>query len=186
MVEKNNKKFLKIKIGVCGETMSNLCGVDSYDDAKKLGSEIARQKVVLITSSLEGFALWSAMGAKEEGGFILNISPAANKLEHEITYRLSSEYADLMIYSGFGFPGRDLLFTRSCDAIVLGCGQTEIIHQFSLSLGSNKPIGILEGEWPACESIKKIIKDTGKSADNVVFEKDPKLLIKKLIEKIKD
>jgi len=180
------KNYIKLNIGICGESGDNVCGVEAYDNAKILGNEIAKNKAILITSATEGFSLWSSIGAKEENGFVVSISPAANKKEHEEVYRLSDEYTDLMIFSGFGFPGRDLLFIRSCDAIVIGCGQRDLIYQFSLAMHSNKPIGVLEGDWYACNAIKIIMSETDKNNNNVIFEKDPKILVDKLIEKIKN
>ena len=79
------------------------------DLAKELGREIASQGAVLVTGATTGFPFWAAMGAKEAGGISIGISPAANEREHVETYKLPLDYMDLIIYTGFGYPGRDLL-----------------------------------------------------------------------------
>ena len=55
------------------------------------------------------------------------------------------EYLDIIIYTGAGYSGRDLLMTRTSDAIFLGCGRIGTIHEFTIAFEDNKPIGILEG-----------------------------------------
>ena len=126
--------------------------------------------------------VWVAMGAKEEKGVSIGISPAANEHEHVDTYRLPLEYMDLIIYTGFGYSGRDLLFTRSCDAVILGCGRVGTIHEFTIAFEDGKPIGVLEGDWNTSDTIKEIIDRSNRPSSNVIFGKDPKILVEKIIE----
>jgi len=182
----NNGKHnhLKLKIGVCGAAETGTCGVNAYDIARELGREIIRQGGVLVTGATTGFPLWSAMGAKEESGVSIGISPAANEKEHVDTYRLPLDYMDLIIYTGFGFPGRDLLFTRSCDAVIIGCGRIGTIHEFTIAFEDGKPVGVLEGDWKTDETIKTIIERANRPNDKIVFDKDVKSLVKKIIEMV--
>ncbi len=173
---------LKLKIGVCGAAETTTCGVNALSQAKLLGQEIVKQGGVLVTGAVTGFPFWVAMGAKEEKGVSIGISPAANEHEHVETYRLPLEYMDLIIYTGFGYPGRDLLFTRSCDAIILGCGRVGTIHEFTVAFEDGKPIGVLEGDWNTSDTIKEIIDRSNRPSDHVIFERDPKILVEKIIE----
>lgn len=180
----NNGKHnhLKLKIGVCGAAETGICGVRAYDQARELGREIVKQGGVLVTGATTGFPFWSTMGAKEESGVSIGISPASNENEHVNTYRLPLDYMDLIIYTGFGFPGRDLLFTRSCDAVIIGCGRIGTIHEFIIAFEDGKPVGVLEGDWLTDETIKTIIERGHRSNDNIIFDKDPKNLVKRVIE----
>jgi uncharacterized protein (TIGR00725 family) len=172
---------LKLKIGVSGAAETGTCGVNAFDTAKLLGHEIIRQGGVLVTGASTGFPLWAAMGAKEEKGMSIGISPAANEREHVETYRMPLEYMDLIIYTGFGFTGRDLLFTRSCDALIIGCGRIGTIHEFTIAFEDGKPIGVLEGEWTMSQTIRDIIERGNRPNDLIVFDKDPKALVEKVI-----
>ena len=89
---------------------------------------------------------------------------------------------DLIIYTGFGFPGRDLLLTRSSDAVFIGCGRVGTIHEFTVAFEDKKPIGILEGEWYTDEIIKLIIEKAHRPNPKIVFDSDPKELVRKVIE----
>lgn len=175
---------LKLKIGVSGAAETGTCGMDAFDQSKELGREIIRQGGVIVTGASTGFPLWSAMGAKEEKGLSIGISPASNEKEHIDTYRLPLDYMDLIIYTGFGFTGRDLLFTRSCDAVIVGCGRIGTIHEFTIAFEDGKPIGVLEGEWTMALTIKDMIAKSNKASDHVIFDKDPKNLVKKVIEMV--
>jgi uncharacterized protein (TIGR00725 family) len=175
----------KIKIGVSGAAETGTCGVKAFEQAKELGREIIRQDGILVTGATTGFPLWSAMGAKEERGISIGLSPAASEKEHLESYRLPVDYMDLIVYTGFGFPGRDLLFTRSCDAILIGCGRIGTIHEFTIAFEDGKPIGVLEGEWTMDETIREILARGNRPNDKIIFDEDPKRLIEKIIELVK-
>ena len=179
------KADFKIRICVSGAAETGHCGIDAYDIAKELGREIIRQDGMLVTGATTGFPFWSAMGAKEEGGVSIGLSPAASEREHMNVNRLPLEYMDLIIYTGFGYSGRNLLLTRSADAVVVGCGRIGTINEFTVAYEDGKPIGVLEGDWPTDEVIKKIMKESHRVNNKVIFDSDPKALIQKLVELIK-
>jgi uncharacterized protein (TIGR00725 family) len=175
---------IKLKIGISGAAETGHCGLNALEKAKELGKEVIRQGGILITGATTGFPLWGSMGAKEENGVVIGLSPGINEREHVETYRLPLDYTDLIIYTGFGFAGRDILFTRSCDAVLIGCGRIGTIHEFTIAFEDNKPIGILEGAWATADEFKAIIKGGNRPADHVVFDSDPKKLVEKVIAKV--
>jgi hypothetical protein len=48
------------------------------------------------------------------------------------------------------------------------------------------PMGILVGEWATDEVIRNIIDNSNRKNQYVLFEKDPKVLVAKLIEMVKE
>lgn len=182
-IENDDKHgHIKIKIGVSGAAETGHCGLNALDKAKDLGKEVVRQGGILVTGATTGFPLWSAMGAKEEKGISIGLSPASSEREHIDKYRLPLDYMDLIIYTGFGFPGRDLLFTRSCDAIIIGCGRIGTIHEFTIAYEDGKPIGILEGPWTMAEQIKDMIDKSNRPGDKIIYDDDPKRLVDRVIK----
>lgn len=181
--EKHN--HMKIKIGVSGAAETGHCGLHALDAAKELGREIVRQGAILVSGATSGFPFWTAMGAKEAGGISLGLSPAATEREHTEVYRLPLDYMDLIVYTGFGYAGRDILFTRSCDAVVIGCGRIGTIHEFTIAFEDGRPVGILEGEWGTGQTIRDIIARGNRPADHIIFDTDPKKLVARLIEMVK-
>jgi hypothetical protein len=178
-------KAQRITISVSGAAEVAHCGASVIPLAKELGREIARQGAQIITGATSGFPMYAAEGAKEAGGFSFGLSPAASKKEHIEVYRLPLKALDTVIYTGFGFPGRDLMLVRSSDAVVVGCGRIGTIHEFTIAWEANMPLGVLVGEWATDEVIQNIIKNSNRENPNVIFEKDPKIMIEKLIAMIK-
>ncbi len=171
-----------MKFGVSGAAETGHCGADAYDKGIELGKIIASHKAILINGATTGFPLWAAMGAKEAGGFTLGFSPASSEKEHIETYNLPIEYLDVIVYTGFGYPGRDLVFTRSCDALFFGCGRIGTIHEFTVAFEDQKPIGVYEAGWETDEVIKDILRNGHRPNDCIVFDTDPKALVERVVE----
>lgn len=186
MGDNNKHNHLKIKIGISGAAETGHCGIDALDKAKELGREIIRQDGIVVTGATTGFPLWSAMGAKEERGVSIGLSPAASEREHVEVYRLPIDYMDLIIYTGFGYPGRDLLFTRACDAIIIGCGRIGTIHEFTIAFEAGMPIGVLQGSWTMDDTIKTILERGNRPTDKVIFDENPKRLVERIIKMSKE
>jgi len=173
----------RLKLCVSGAAETGHCGPSALDKAKELGAEIVNHGAVLVTGATTGFPLWSAIGAKEAGGTVVGLSPAATEREHMEVYRLPVDYHDLIIYTGFGYSMRDILLTRSTDAVFLGCGRIGTIHEFTVAFEDNKPIGILEDEnWETDEVFKMIIEKGHRPNNKIIFDKDPKRLVERIIE----
>ncbi|PIT91183.1 hypothetical protein COU17_01595 [Candidatus Kaiserbacteria bacterium CG10_big_fil_rev_8_21_14_0_10_49_17] len=175
----------KVKICVSGAAETGHCGIDAYNQGKELGHQIIRQGAVVVTGATTGFPFFAAIGAKEEGGVSIGFSPAASFQEHVETYKLPAECMDLIVYTGFGFSGRNLLLTRSADAVIVGCGRIGTINEFTIAYEDRKPIGILEGSWQTDEVIESIIYNSHRNNKKIVFDSDPKALVEKVMALVK-
>lgn len=175
----------QIKICVSGTADIGNCGLNASSMAKELGREIARQGAVLVTGATTGFPFWAAMGAKEVGGISIGFSPAASEKEHVEAYKLPLDYMDLIIYTGFGYPGRDLLLTRSSDAVICGCGRIGTIHEFTIAFEDGKAIGILRGPWKTDEELEEIIAQAHRPNDKIIIGNDIKKLVTDVIVVVK-
>ncbi len=173
------------KICVSGAAETGHCGLDAYEKGKELGREIVRQGCVLTTGATTGMPLFAAVGCKEEGGFSIGFSPASSEREHREVYKLPTEYMDVLVYTGFGFPGRDLLLTRSSDAVILGCGRVGTIHEFTIAYEEGKPVGILEGSWETDEVLHHIMKASNRPMTNVVSDSDPRALMERIVSMVR-
>jgi hypothetical protein len=176
----------KMKICVSGAAeMSHCQTTRTAEIARELGREIAKQKAVLVTGATTGFPHWSAKGAKEAGGISIGLSPASSEKDHVDRYNLPLDYLDLIIFTGFGYAGRNLLLTRSADAIIVGCGRMGTINEFTIAFEDNKPIGVLEGDWTTDELIERIVRESRRGPGKIVYDSDPKKLVEKVITLIK-
>lgn len=174
-----------VKICVSGAAETGHCGLDAFEKAKELGREIAKQGGIITTGATTGFPLYAAMGAKDECGFSIGVSPAANEREHVEMYKLPLDYMDVVMYTGFGYSGRDLLLVRSSDAVVIGCGRIGTLNEFSVAFEDHRPIGILEGSWETDEILRNIIESSHRPNNKIIYDADPKAMVERLIEMVK-
>lgn len=176
----------KYKICVSGAAETGHCPEDALENAKELGREIIRQGAVLVTGATTGYPLWAAIGAKEAQGISIGLSPAGSEKEHVEQYGLPLDYMDIIIYTGFGYSGRNLLLTRSSDAVIVGCGRIGTLNEFTIAFEDKKPIGVLLGAGGTTELIKEIMDKSQREGEvKIIYDENPKNLVKKLIELIK-
>lgn len=179
---------MKYKFVVSGSSSMSYCSADADKKAEELGKEIVKQGGIIITGATTGVPYYAAKGAKEAGGISVGISPAATYASHVKTYRLPTDNFDFIIYTGFEYSGRNLILTKSADAVVIGCGGFGTLNEFTIALEDNKPIGILSGTGGATEEIATLlqnIKDPhNHGSGRVIFCDDPKKLVSELIRLI--
>lgn len=173
------------KLCVSGAAETGHCSEKAFELAKELGREIIRHNSVIVTGATTGTPYWSAKGAKEEGGFSIGISPASTEREHIEKYKLPVDYFDIIIYTGFDYSGRNLLLTRAADAIFFVCGRMGTLNEFTIAFEDNKPIGVLEGTGGTADLIRELLPKLHKGMGKVVFDKDPKKLVEKVLELVK-
>lgn len=171
-----------VKICVSGAAETGHCGLDAFEKAKEVGREIAKQGAIITTGATTGFPLYAAMGAKDECGFSIGFSPSATEREHVEAYKLPLDFMDVIVYTGFGYSGRDLLLVRSSDAVIIGCGRIGTLNEFSVAFEDRRPIGILEGTWETDEILHRIIESSHRPNNRIVYDSDPKALVERLVE----
>lgn len=174
------RRHLKYKVCVSGAAETGLCSPDALEKAEAVGREIAKAGMVLVTGSTTGIPYWAAKGAKEAGGIVIGLSPAASEAAHIKTYKLPVDYHDLIVYTGFEYAGRNLLLTRSADAIITICGRIGTIGEFTIAFEDKKVNGVLEGTGGAADMIREILVRARRGNGKTVFSHDPKELVLKV------
>lgn len=173
---------LKYKICVSGAAETGHCAKDALEKAETIGREIAKRGLVLVTGATTGIPYWAAKGAKAEGGIVIGLSPASSKLAHIKTYHLPTDYHDLIIYTGFEYSGRNLLLTRSSDAMITICGRIGTLNEFTIGFEEQKPMGVLEGTGGTADMLRGIIESGHRGPGKVIFSRDPADLMEKLLD----
>lgn len=146
-----------------------------------MGQEIVSHDGILITGATSGIPDFAAKGVKDAGGISIGISPAASYAAHVKSYKLPTDNYDFIIYTGFDYSGRNLLLTRSADAVITICGRIGTLNEFTIAFEDHKPIGVLEGTGGFADEIKHIIEIGHRGKGKIVYDSDPKKLIEKLI-----
>lgn len=176
---------MKYKIAVSGAAETEHCSSGALELAREMGKEIVRHNGVVLTGATTGVPYFAAQGAKEENGISIGLSPASTEKAHVKTYHLPTDYFDLIIYTGFDYSGRNLLLTRSADAIIVICGRMGTLNEFTIAFEDRKPIGVLIGTGGASDMIKEIVKKSHRGPGKIVYDSDPKTLLLKLLKLVK-
>ncbi len=179
------KKKLGFKIAVSGAAEVSHCCKNIVEISKEVGREIARQGCILITGATTGVPYYAALGCKEVGGFSVGFSPASSEAAHLRTYRLPTDAFDVMVYTGADYVGRNMIMTKSADGVIIICGRMGTLHEFATAFEIQKPIGVLEGTGGTADKIRQIAIGPYRGVKKIVYEKDPKKLVQKLIAKIR-
>jgi uncharacterized protein (TIGR00725 family) len=174
-----------LKIAVSGAARVNVCTKKAIKLAEEIGKEIVRQNSILITGATTGIPYYSAKGAKKVGGISIGFSPAASKVSHLKKYKLPIDVFDVIVYTGFGYAGRNLLMTRAADGVIIICGRMGTLNEFTIAFEDEKPIGVLLGSGGTADKIKEILKSPFRGRREIIYEKEPQKLVKKLIKLIK-
>lgn len=177
---------LRYKFCVSGAAETGHCAKNAFEKSEEVGKEIAKRGLVLVTGATTGMPYFAAKGAKAEGGIVIGLSPASSKLAHVKSYRLPTDYHDLIIYTGFDYSGRNLLLTRSADAIITICGRVGTLNEFTIGFEDHKPMGVLEGTGGTADYIRELLEKSHRGFGNVVFSNDPGELIDKLLVLIRE
>jgi len=172
------------KIVISGAARVSHCCKDIKEITKEVGREIARQKCILVTGATTGVPYFAALGCKEVGGFSVGFSPATSEAAHVKTYKLPTDVFDVMIYTGADYTGRNLIMTKSADGVIIICGRMGTLHEFATAFEIRKPIAVLEGTGGTADKIRNLIKGPSRVTKRVVFAREPKDLVKKLIKLI--
>ena len=181
----NPDYHLKFKIAVSGAAETEFMNANEMPEVEVLGRLIAEAGMVMVDGATTGAPYWAAKGAKEAGGIVIGISPAATKREHVQVYHLPVDYHDLIIYVGGGYSERNLIFTRSADAVIYVGGRIGTLNEFTDAFEDGKPQGVLLGTGGTTDDIKKILEDAHRGMGKVVFDTDPKALFEKVVAMLK-
>ena len=153
------------------------------DLADDLGSALAKHGCILVTGATTGLPDQVARAFRKQGGFALGISPAENRAEHLDRYGLPEEGADVIIYTGFGYKGRNVINIRSADIVIIFGGAIGTLNEFTIAYDEGKIIGVVEGSGGVAEHIREIVEFCKKSTRGAVFfDNDPEKLIGKCLE----
>jgi len=187
-MKKATKKRIKKKSGynivVSGAAELGLCCPNIKQLSEDVGREIAKQGCTLLNGATTGAPYYSARGAKREGGVVIGFSPAGSEKEHIKTYKLPTDYFDLIVYTGFDYVGRNLMLTKAADGVIILCGRTGTLNEFTIAFETRTPTGVLRGSGGTADLIEQILARGYRPKTKIVFSADPKELVEKLIKKI--
>ena len=116
----------------------------------------------------------------------MSISPAQSAGEHAALYDTPPCPSTVVIYSGFGFKGRNVIAVRSADIVILVSGGIGTLNEFTIAYDEGKVIGLLQGTGGAADVAQTLldtlpVRSTGAV---VIADPDPEQLIDRCIARL--
>jgi uncharacterized protein (TIGR00725 family) len=179
---------MRIKVGVMGSANDGQPGDREtlVVKATALGQAIAQRDVVLLTGATTGVVYVVGKAAHEAGGLHVGVSPAHNNQEHTEIYKLPLDASDLVIYTGFGLKGRNVVLVRSCDIVLFIAGAMGSLNEFTIAHDEGKVVGCLTGTGGVADEADYLLQKFSKvQGGSVLQDDDPNSLLDACLERVK-
>lgn len=179
------RKVPNLQIGVMGGAFrySKEAIIASY----KAGKEIAKRNCTLITGATTGVPYAATIGAKENKGVTIGISPAADPSEHSTRYKKPLDGYDAIVFTSMGYNGRESLLASSCDGIIYIGGEFGTLIEFGQGYYNGKVLGVLTGIGGITDFIEKVLQNIETDfGSDIIFDSGPEQLVKEVIEKVEN
>jgi uncharacterized protein (TIGR00725 family) len=137
--------------------------------AESLGRAIVAQDCILLTGETSGLPELVVQAVRRHGGFTVGISAAHSLAEHHERYGVPRQGSDLIIYTGFGFKGRNVINIRSSDIVVIFGGSIGTLNEFTIAYDEGKVIGILEGTGGVADQVRELVRALAKPTQAALF-----------------
>ena len=181
---------MTIAVGVMGSAGDVAGAQDKAALANKaaaLAQAIAQRRLLLLTGATTGIVYLVGKTAHEAGAFHIGISPASNGREHVETYKLPLDACDLIVYTGFGLKGRNVVLVRSCEIVLFIAGAMGSLNEFTIAHDEGKIIGCLTGTGGVADEVEYLLKKFSKDTKARVFQNDdPAKLLESCLSELQE
>jgi hypothetical protein len=172
---------MTITVGIMGsasEAHQGPPGDSLREKASALGRSLSGRDIVLMTGATTGIVYLVGKTARASGVFHVGVSPATSAREHNERYQLPTDACDLIVYTGFGLKGRNVVLVRSCQIVLFIAGAMGSLNEFTIAHDEGKIIGCLTGTGGVADEADYLLQKFAKeSGANVIQDQHPQRLL---------
>ncbi len=178
---------MKIKVGVMGSAGGGPdVGEGLRELAETLGRAVAARGCVLVTGGTTGLPHVAGRAAHAAGGLHVGISPASDAREHAERYGLPLEGTDVLVYTGFGLKGRNVVLVRSCDVVLVFRGGMGTLNELTIAHDEGRVVGCLTGTGGVADEAGRLFQVLPtKTGASVLFDQKPERLLERCLGALK-
>jgi uncharacterized protein (TIGR00725 family) len=180
---------MKIRVGVmgsAGDTLGEGVGAELRARCEALGRVLASRGCVVLTGATTGVPHAVGAAAKGAGALHVGISPAADEREHVGRYALPTDDTDLLVFTGFGLKGRNVVLVRSSDVVLIFRGGMGTLNELTIAHDEGRVVGCLTGTGGVADEAERLIQTLPKKTRAVVlFGGDPERLLDECLGALK-
>lgn len=165
---------MRIKVGVMGSAaeIEQKQRAELGEKLTELGTALAAHDVVLFTGATTGLIHEVGEAARAAGVFHVGISPASSQAEHVSRFQLPTDACDVLVYTGFGLKGRNVVLVRSCDIVLFVAGSMGSLNEFTIAHDEGKVIGCLSGTGGVADEVDYLLQHFSKKTAAQVFQNE--------------
>src|SRR5262249_55336525 len=117
----------------------------------------------------------------------VGISPALSLEEHVGKYRSPAESHDVLIFTGSGLMGREVVNIRTSDIVVIIGDRSGTLGELAIAYDEGRLIGVLTGTGGISDMVGDILAACSKNTGaRVVYDAEPERLIRELLRVYRD
>lgn len=179
----NKTGIINLKVAVIGSARPNELDNKIKGMAYEAGEIIAKNKCILLTGGGRGVGEQAAKGATDNNGLVVGISPANNLDEHVEKFKEPVEVFNVLLFTGFGYKGRNVILIRSCDAVISINGGLGTLNELTIALDEGKYVGILKGSGGVTDKFADYfqeIVDKRKMQGKLIINSDVNVILNKI------
>jgi uncharacterized protein (TIGR00725 family) len=178
---------MKIKIGVMGSAETEKpVSEELRQRAIALAHAVASHDAILLTGGTTGLVYVVGKAARNAGVFHVGVSPGSSESDHVERFKLPTDACDVLIYTGFGLKGRNVVLVRSCDVVLFIGGAMGSLNEFTIAHDEGKVIGCLKGTGGVADEADYLLQRFSKHTGACVFQNDdPERLLKECLARLK-
>ena len=176
---------MKIKVGIMGSAAEIESEQRDELEAKmaQLATALAAHDVVLFTGATTGVINEVGKAARQAGVLHVGVSPASSQEEHASHFQLPTDACDVLVFTGFGLKGRNVVLVRSCDIVLFVAGSMGSLNEFTIAHDEGKVIGCLSGTGGVADEADYLLQRFSKQTAAQVFQNEsPKALLNACIK----
>src|SRR5487761_1910287 len=168
---------MKIQIGVMGSAGGILTDHE-LDLARRVGRRIAQRGCTIVTGACPGLPHAAVLGAHEEGGSSLGVSPAYSREEHVNIFGSPLQPYTTIVFTGSGLMGRETHNIHSSDFVLYVGGRSGTLGEFCIAFDEGKLIGILRDSGGISNEFSRIAALVQKETGSYIIEhREPEILV---------
>jgi uncharacterized protein (TIGR00725 family) len=115
---------------------------------------------------------------------VVGISPGSSLKEHVETYESPYHEYDVLIFTGLGLMGRELINIHSSDIVIVVSGRSGTLGEFAIAYEEGKLIGVLTGTGGITAALPALERNLNKQTGaEVMYESDPAALVDRLLDR---
>ncbi len=150
-----------------------------------LGQALAQAGAVVLTGAGGGVGDAVARAAREAGALCLGVSPFASPAEHDRVLGPKPDCFAAMLYTGFGFKGRNVVLVRSADAVVSAHGESGTLNELTIAYDTRRPIGLFAGTGGITDRAADLFASFAKPGPPLAAHEDPDRLVAELVAAVR-